>query len=140
LLVAYGGYAFARADATLSTWDATLNSRYGYAAFRKASALEPRYGSRLMQVGFEGSAYFFDGTAMGDWFGLARYSQTVAPGALKFKLIPAARMRAVMKSFDAKMLAVNLTFADYDAADYGAEFDVILKDDKQALLALKPAS
>jgi len=138
LLIGYGIGAFNRANGQLRKWDSILANRAGYAALQQANALAPRYGSRLAQVGFEGSTYFFDGTVIGDWFGPGRYRQTVVFGAQN-KLIPAAQMRETMARFDARLLAVNLNFAGFDAADYGAQFDIVLDDGKQALLALKPA-
>jgi hypothetical protein len=139
LLIGYGAYALQRAGGVLSTWNTTLAGRYGYAAFRKASSLAPQYGSRLMQVGFEGSTYFYDGTLIGDWFGPGRYRQTVV-FVDPLRLIPAAEMRETMIHFGAKLLAVNLKFVRFDADDYSRHFDVILDDGKQALLALKTGS
>jgi hypothetical protein len=137
LLIGYGIGAFDRAGGELRKWNAILVKRPGYVAFQQANALAPRYGSRLVDVGLSGSVYFYDGVAIGDWFGPGRYSQFVT-FTRAIRLIPAAQMREALARFDARLLAVNLEFASFDEADYRMLFDVILNDGKQALLALKP--
>ena len=112
-----GALAMAGAAERYRDWDQTLKSRLGYAAFSKANELTAREGRRMVQVGFEGANYFFEGTAIGDWFGVARYSQMLRPEAPR-ELIPAAAMADLMRRFDARILAVNRMFARFDEADY----------------------
>lgn len=84
-----------------------LAAKPGYALYQQANAHIGEFGSRLVQVGFEGSAYFFQGTVIGDWFGPGRYRDTLACAALPCPLPPLETLNKTMEKHGARMLLLS---------------------------------
>ncbi len=69
---------------------------------------------------------------IGDWFGPGRYAQ--------MNLSDALGMKKIMRSFDARMLAVNTTHFRFDRSAYEHEFNVVMTTSDGILLTLRPDS
>lgn len=145
-----GRYTKAKID--MMGYQTSLDNQEGYRLFAKANSLIPGYGDRILQLGFENAKYFFDGTAIGDWFGPARYSDVIECGKDKCKpgcgqhgcdlLTPPERMKFVMEHFDVRMLVIskkNFSMV-YDKQISLQYFDLVMEDQFGILLVLKPTT
>ena len=136
LLAIFVNNSLARASKEARGSNRILASQAGMAAMQKANAAAPRLGDRMVQIGFEGDRYYYDGELIGDWFGPGRYRQFwIGSGT---QLIPSAELRAALESYHTNLLALNPALVHFDVADYRDNFDVLLEDSGEALLALKP--
>ena len=88
--VVLAGLSYRAVPPTVANWDATLKGRAGYEIMTAATALMPLHGKVLLQVGYENAFYFFNGTAIGDWFGPGRYNNTLVCEA-KCRIAPPER-------------------------------------------------
>lgn len=120
----------------LVNWDTVLRGRPGYEIMISATAQIPVHGKILLQVGYENAFYFFKGTAIGDWFGPGRYSNTLICEA-KCRIAPAEQMVKVMNGFGAQMLAVNAKRFQFDPQQYTDFFDIKTRTEDGYLLILK---
>lgn len=84
-----------------------LAAKPGYALYQQANAHIREFGPRLVQVGFEGGAYFFQRTVIGDWFGPGRYRDTLACAALPCPLPPLETLNKTMEKHGARMLLLS---------------------------------
>jgi hypothetical protein len=120
-----------------------LQEREGYTLFQQANKLIPVFGPKLVQVGFEGDIYFFDGTVIGDWWGLGRYrnmmtcSTTSSQMDPPCQMLPPATLIQVMKGFNSRMLAVNTQVAKLDIAKYEEFFELSKETQDGVLLTLR---
>jgi hypothetical protein len=94
--LAYG--RLQRAEHSMASRQATLARVPGYDLFAKANELIPQFGDRLVQVGFENAIYFFDGTAIGDWFGPGRYRDMTNCQEGRCGLIAPEAMKRISRS------------------------------------------
>jgi hypothetical protein len=120
----------------VTLWDATLSQRSGYAIMRHASRLTGVHGTRLVHVGYANAVYFFEGTAIGDWFGPGRWSEMLACAEV-CSVVSQERMAQVLATHKARMLAVNSATFKFNPADYQALFTVIHTTGDGVLLVLK---
>lgn len=109
----------------------------GYELMQQANRYSLRYGSRIYQLGFENSIYYFKGVAIGDYFGIGRYWQLLNldikdRNALK----NSDELSAIMKRFNANMLVINKAYS-YDRSDLTKKFEILFENDKGILLATK---
>ena len=129
--------AFKEMRRGIEKWNEHLLRSQGYELFSKASALRSQYGDRLVQMGFENAAYFFTGTTIGDWFGVARYSQMIDCSDGVCLPLDEVAMGKMMSSFNSKMLAVSFErYPLFRPENYSNEFDVVLKNSQGVLLVL----
>jgi hypothetical protein len=115
----------------VSHWDEALQSRPGYTLLQKANRLIPTFGSNLIQIGFENGIYFFNGIAIGDWFGPGRY------GSMKLNSL--AKMMTLMEKFNSRMLVINTKRFPIDVAAYQKYFD-IQQESRDGLLLTRKLS
>ncbi len=119
-------------------WDEHLQSTQGYELFSKASELRVQYGSRLVQMGFENAAYFFTGIAIGDWFGVARYSKMISCDDGICLPLGELEMKELLDGFNSKMLAVSFErYPLFKPENYSTQFEVVLQNSQGVLLVLK---
>lgn len=143
LLVPAAAYLHIRSRYAMADWSETLQRRVGYTLFEQANKLSPVFGRRLVQVGFENDVYFFNGTVIGDWFGVARYSTMMkcsvdfAHSANLCQMISPAEMVKLMNSFDSRMLAVNTNRVTIDVVSYEQYFELNKQTDDGVLLTLR---
>ncbi len=140
-LASAAAFATLAATRNVAHWNDTLDSRNGYALRQKANALMPQYGSNLLALGYEDSAYFFNGTSIGDWFGPGRY-RDMLDCAKSCTLIAPAAMAAKMAQFHSNMLMINphrLNLDDSSLAPYRAYFQVQAEDASGILLTRRPS-
>jgi hypothetical protein len=120
-----------------------LQERDGYTLFQKANTLIPVFGPKLVQVGFEKDIYFFDGTVIGDWFGLGRYSSmmtcsnTSSQTDPPCQMLPPLKIVEFMKDINSGMLAVNTKLASIDLLTYERFFDLRMQNGDGVLLTLR---
>jgi hypothetical protein len=127
-----------KAESAIADPQARLTRVPGHDLFVAANALIPRAGDRIVQVGFENAIYFFDGTAIGDWFGPGRYRDITRCEDGRCGVMPPAAMKRVLAKFDAKMLAVSTArFPRFDEQAYREHFDVVMKNDDGVLMVVK---
>jgi len=114
-----------------------LASRGGYVLMSKANQLAPKYGPRIVQAGFENGIYFFDGTAIGDWFGPGRYRQMLDCDKGPCALVDPKAMLTVLSKVDSRMLVVNTRRFAIDLPAYQVYFDLVSQTPDGVLLTLK---
>jgi hypothetical protein len=131
--------AFDGLSVRLAQWDATLAARSGHEIMRRASALKDIHGPRLVHVGYENAVYFFEGTAVGDWFGPGRYSQMLNCAEV-CRVASPERMAEVLAAHQARMLAVNTARFKFDPKEYQGQFAVLHTASDGVLLALRRPS
>lgn len=134
--VAVAGLGYRAAVPALAGWDATLQSRAGYATMQAANAQAPRYGHTLLQLGFENAVYFFDGKVIGDWFGPGRYSAMLHCD-VRCQVVPAEQLAALMQHFGAQMFAINAARFQFDPKQYQQAFDIAAQPQGGYLLMRK---
>jgi hypothetical protein len=143
LLVPAGAYLHIRVRHAMAKWSETLQKRVGYTLFEQANKLSPIFGRSLVQVGFENDVYFFDGTVIGDWFGVGRYSNMMrcsvnfAHSAEFCEMIPPVELVKLMKGFNSRMLAVNTNRVTIDIVSYERYFELSKQTDDGVLLTLR---
>jgi hypothetical protein len=128
------------AKASAAHTSAILKARpdAGYDLYIRANSLIPRLGDRLLQLGFEQGVYFYQGIAMGDWFGPARYSQFYTSENGHCALISADQMKEKMHEFKTRMLMVNLLRCSIiHPESYNTLFELQAEVEKGVLLTLK---
>jgi hypothetical protein len=113
-----------------------LSQRSGNAIMRHASRLTGDHGTRLVHVGYANAVYFFEGTAIGDWFGPGRWSEMLACAQV-CSVVSQERMAQVLATHKARMLAVKSATFKFNPADYQALFTVIHTTGDGVLLVLK---
>ena len=140
IVVALWGVSIAAKEIgrSIVKWDDRLEGNQGYELFTKASTLRPEYGDRLVQVGFENAAYFFSGIAIGDWFGVARYSRMTTCDNTGCQLLGEVEMKELLLGFNSKMLAVSFErYPLFRPEDYSTQFNLVLQNSQGALLVTK---
>jgi hypothetical protein len=114
-----------------------LQKREGYTLFQEANKLIPIFGPKLVQVGFEGDIYFFDGTVIGDWFGRGRYSSMMTCSTTSCQMLPPSKLAELMKGFNSRMLAVNTNVVTIDITAHEEFFDLREQTGDGVLLTLR---
>lgn len=117
-----------------------LAGRVGYHLMVQANQLVPRYGPRIVHAGFENAVYFFDGIAIGDWFGPGRYRQMIDCDKGPCRMLGPDVMQTVLAKFDSRMLAVNTKRFPIDLPAYQVDFELIAETPDGVLLVLKPST
>lgn len=115
--------SYKEATSGIVHWSDHISRRPGYTLFHQANKLIPLFGSRLIQVGFENGIYFFNGVAIGDWFGPGRYRSMLNCQDI-CRLISPTEMTLIMKKFNCRMLAVNKNRFAIDVKTYKNYFDI----------------
>jgi hypothetical protein len=141
-LLPAAAYLYMKVEYAMANRSETLQKRTGYTLFEQANKLSPFFGHRLVQVGFENDIYFFDGTVIGDWFGLARYS-TMMTCSINFahsadfcQMMPPLKLIKLMKGFNSRMLVVNIKRVTIDVREYEKYFDLSKETEDGVLLTL----
>jgi hypothetical protein len=124
----------------LRNWQENLWQQPGYSLMQQANQLIPRYGNRLINIGFENAVFFYNGIAIGDWYGPGRYE----PQMIKYsgsggvyQLIPPELMREVMGHYQARTLLVNRARIGIDLPAYERDFTLQELTPDGVLLTLK---
>jgi hypothetical protein len=128
--------AWAESRYQYQNWEEILQQTPGYSLMQRANELIPHFGNRLINVGFENAVFFYNGIAIGDWFGPGRYRQMILQCSDVCKIIPPEGMRQVMLHFHAFTLLVNLRFFEIDLSAYQREFTLEQLTPDGALLTL----
>jgi len=143
VLLPAAAYLYMKVEYAITKRSEMLQKRTGYALFEQANQLSPFFGRRLVQVGFENDIYFFDGTVIGDWFGLARYS-TMMTCSINFahsadfcQMIPPLELIKLMKGFNSRMLVVNTKRVTIDVMVYKKYFELSKETEDGVLLTLR---
>lgn len=114
-------------------WNVKLYSLSGYELFDQANHLMSKYGDKIVQIGFENRIYFYQGTAIGDVFGLGRYRNMMSCQK-SCQLIPPTKMIALMNRFGSHLLIINTKlFFTFDLAAYQRYF-IFLKSTNSGIL------
>ncbi|AQT61378.1 hypothetical protein [Cellvibrio sp. PSBB023] len=122
----------------IKNWDNHLLNTHGYSLFLRASEMTPLYGNRLVQLGFENAAYFFTGTAIGDWFGVGRYTQMITCNDDGCIPLGESEMEGIMNKFESRMIAISyVRYPLFNAENYKNEFNLIFQNKQGALFVLK---
>lgn len=122
-------------------WEERLATKNGYVQLQEANKLIPQYGNRLLQVGYENAAYFYEGILIGDWFGPGRYSNMISCDATKCQLTSQDELQKVLIRFESQWILISKRFVPaFQAVDYESKFKVLYEDDTSALLALRKNS
>jgi hypothetical protein len=122
----------------IDRWDAALQQYSGYSLFVQASTLREKHGTKLVQMGFENAAYFFEGIAIGDWFGVARYSQMLDCATGSCQPIGADAMQELLKKFDSEILIVSTNrYPMFNPKNYESHFDIVSVNHQGVLMTLK---
>jgi hypothetical protein len=116
-------------------WTQVLEGRDGYKLFQEANVLRSSPQDRLMHLGFENAIYFYDGIAVGDHFGPARYRMMLKEdGTVR----PAEEILALMKRFGATAFAINkVRFQIFAPDSFQNAFDLVGEDDNGYLFVPK---
>lgn len=126
---------FLKSHPTTSLWQAALEDRAGYRLMSAANDRIAQDGDRLVQIGFENAIYFFDGTAMGDHFGKARYRDFLSCSAAGCILLPPEALALKIDELGAQMAVVsNSAVSGFDATTYAEFFDPVYVDSEGTLL------
>lgn len=137
IFVLSAAYHFSFAQSEMAHWNSRLEKRAGFVLFGEANKLIPNFGPRLVQFGFENAVFFFEGVAVGDWFGPGRYSNFVTREGDKWRLIEPQAMKRRMEQFGSRMLALKTEQLTFDALAYQTYFKVAAQTSDGVLLVLK---
>lgn len=123
-----------------STFAAQLNSQPAYVLASKANDLAPQYGKRLLNIGFENAAYYYQWRFMGDWFGKARFPDFAYFRNHRWYMRPASEVSQSMSERGVALLLVHRGDFDFDPAEYANDFDLLLTSGPGYLYAAKSAT
>ncbi len=138
ILVAYGIH---RSSKKLIHWNVSLEQRPGYLLYSEANKLIPIYGEKLVQLGFENGIYFFQGTAIGDWFGVGRYRAMIHCPEGHCTPLPADEMAHYIEGFSSRMLIISLKrYPNFDPESYTKHFKLLKRTHEGVLLGLLPTN
>lgn len=101
----------------IPNWQTILNAKPGYMLIMDANALAQEHGRRFLNLGFEELTYFYDGVAIGDWFGPGRYSQFE-------DLQDPALLRRKVSEYQAQIMVINTNRFPINMDAYGQLFDI----------------
>lgn len=116
--------AYADFALRVSQWQDNLNARSGYSVMQAANTHSATHGQVLVHLGYENAIYFFNGTAIGDWFGPGRYSQ-IMQCEKKCGLANPDIVLQFLNKKNARMLAVNGARFVFDPEPYRQAFDIL---------------
>ncbi len=120
---------------TPEMWQSALEDRAGYRLMSAANDRTTVDGDRLLQIGFENATYFFEGTAMGDHFGKARYRSFLDCGPDGCELLPPEALAVTVDDLGARMLAVSTrVIGGFDPTRYARFFEPVYSDTEGVLL------
>lgn len=118
--------------------EARLQKYPGYELLSRANELIPDHGDKVVQIGFEGAAYFFKGTTIGDWFGIARYSQMMDCRSGHCLPLEAGEMANLLTRFNSKILIISFNrFPLFNPDDYSQQFNLIFRNSQGVLMTVK---
>lgn len=137
IFILSAAYHYSFAQSEMAHWNSRLEKRAGFVLFREANKLIPNFGPRLVQFGFENAVFFFEGVAVGDWFGPGRYSNFVTREGDKWRLIEPQAMKRRMEQFGSRMLALKTEELTFDALAYQTYFKVAAQTSDGVLLVVK---
>jgi len=135
------GKKYYKANEAMNHWQYILEHYPGYRTFSEANSLIPTFGNKLVHVGFENAIYFFDGIAIGDWFGPGRYRDMMNCNNpdKPCEMVEPEKMKALMNKFGAKILAIpKERLPTFDKNIYLGYFDLVSENDEGVLMTLKP--
>ncbi|CAM3191753.1 Uncharacterised protein [Shigella flexneri] len=117
-------------------FNSRLESRYSYELMKKASEYSELYGDNLIQLGLEDGIYFYKGMAIGDVFGLARYSDWTISNP-ECEVIPQDDLIEKMKSFNSSFIVISKrSYANFNPEKY-PKFKVLMDTPNGILIAIK---
>lgn len=117
-------------------FNSRLESRYSYELMKKASEYSELYGDNLIQLGLEDGIYFYKGMAIGDVFGLARYSDWTICNP-ECEVIPQDDLIEKMKSFNSSFIVISKrSYANFNPEKY-PKFKVLMDTPNGILIAIK---
>ncbi|MEO0067061.1 MAG: hypothetical protein RJB63_186 [Actinomycetota bacterium] len=122
--------------ATFELLQDSLPSRTGFELVDKAYQLRDS-SPRLLQLGFENAAYFYNGVFIGDWFGPARYSQFLDCGSKTCRVQSSDELLISLRRFGADYVVINTERYEVDEEDLLTNFDVLSKSSQGYLLRPK---
>ncbi len=137
IFIISAAYHYSFAQSEMAHWNSRLEKRAGFVLFGEANKLIPNFGPRMVQFGFENAVFFFDGVAIGDWFGPGRYSNFVTREGDKWRLIEPQVMRRRMEQLGSRMLALKTEELTFDAVAYQTYFKVAAQTSDGLLLVAK---
>lgn len=114
----------------MPNWQSALNAKPGYALIMKANSLAQTNGARFLNLGFEELTYFYDGVAIGDWFGPGRYSQFA-------NLDDPALVQRQAKALNADILVVNTRRFPINQDAYRQRFNIQIINDDGLVMTLR---
>lgn len=115
-----------------------LARNHGYALYQQANRDRAQRGARLVQVGFEDGVYFFQGTVVGDWFGLGRYRDILGCDALPCPMPDSDALKAALSRHGARMLLLNRQHMKIDEAALQADGWRVLASNNHGVLLSRP--
>lgn len=118
-------------------WQANLHARSGYALMQAANQRVSSHGQVLVHLGYENAIYFFQGTAIGDWFGPGRYAQMMKCEQ-RCGLATPEVILPLLDRMNARMIAVNAARFAFDPEPYRQAFDIQQVGPTDYLLLRRP--
>lgn len=119
-------------------WNEIMASKPAHDLFAKANTLIPEYGPKLLQIGFEAGAYYFEGTMIGDWFGPGRYWDLMHCTEACGTMLDSAEMVQHMQRHGARMLLFGHHMdKGFDPDRYSDHFQVVMQTSQGILMVLK---
>lgn len=106
------------------------------ALLRKASQEAPRYGRRVLDMGYENAFFYYDGQMVGDWFGRAAFPR-IADCSDICRMPDAEKLRAIMHELNVRMVLIHSVKFPFDRTQYSAHMHLLADDGVGFLYGLK---
>lgn len=111
-------------------WKTIFNAKPGYTLIMDANALAQEHGRRFLNLGFEELTYFYDGVAIGDWFGPGRYSQFES-------LKDPALLKRKAGEYQAQIMVINTHRFPINMDAYRELFDIHVINDVGVVMVVR---
>jgi hypothetical protein len=109
----------------IDKWDQLQQSVPGYRVMMYANSLNTKSDSKLLQIGFENAIFFYDGLALGDFHGPARYRQFYKCLSDKCMLIAPEDIKMKMHQLKVDILIINGNRFNFEYMAYEIFFDIL---------------
>lgn len=104
---------------------------------RRAQELAPKYGNRVLNLGYENAFFYYNGQLVGDWFGRAAFWR-IADCRQKCHMRSPDETQRVMQELEVRMVLINARKFPFDEARYSSDFVFLARNGDGFLYGLKP--
>lgn len=108
------------------------------ALLQRAEELAPKYGDRVLNMGYENAFFYYRGQFMGDWFGRAAFPR-IADCRNGCRMRPPLETQAIMQDLGVRLVLIHSVKFPFDEAQYSSQMVLLGKKGPAFLYGLRAA-